>query len=310
MAVTQLNLQGQGNVNALIQIRIESTNSKVTGSAIISSTGETEIVALKGHISNNQENSLLLSIIKYDSSNPNSESPLAGQINLSYDSGSLAGNFTTVIGSSGTLFLEKTPAIKAPLLLIPNLHKTIVVSIKSLKKYFRYIYSLYLITIASFSFYSEHRSLSWVELILLSTPLLFLFRDKIQEMITVMSVQKIGPVEFKEQTHNPAIDIAVSINHLHEAFGKNLPKFSALNRFFVPRTKEILKLIQSNNKRSTSQEIKEFSRNIGIPHQSLSITITVLIENSCLIQIDENTVQITDIGESFLEFEKQMNLLK
>jgi predicted transcriptional regulator len=96
---------------------------------------------------------------------------------------------------------------------------------------------------------------------------------------------------------------------LSEEFGDKLPLFSTLTKLFVPRTKAMLQLMAGQDEPLMVDEFNGLAKRIGIAGKSLPATLQVLSQSGCVAMVQDGKIDIQDLGQQFLHFEKRLDQL-
>lgn len=267
--------------------------------------GTNELITLSGVL---KEEKADLELVSYLSDEPDDIPPNSANITLEHDKSAdtIEGRFITNQGTSGTIKLKRGGFSTKLLFFIPiGIHYLYKRNKRFIKHRIGVIYFLLLILLATMSvigFFPE--KISVTESLVLSIPLLFLFSRDITKVISDLRVSKLGPIEFKEQNKpNKEVNIPKLINNLQEDFGENLPLFTALFEFFVPRTKILLKHLVENGRSLTLEEFTNIAINIGIQRSNIDATLQALISGQCIEVNKDGLVTITDTAINYLKFE-------
>ena len=299
---------GKDTESGVIRLKIWESDQILHGIALVkSNTGNIAIVELLGKEENESKSTFELT--GFISSNPDAPPVTNAQIftELKNDESELHINWSTSDGVFGTGVLRKAQFWANFYLNLPSyFHKTNTYLRKLLRSNFKYIYFLLVLLVVLlpiFGFVSNR--LSVVEALILSAPLIFLFRGELRKFAKDMQLSKLGPIEFQEQTSR-ATDIE-KIKHLITE--KYTPDKAALlltlSEFYVLNTKRVLWAIHMQNKYISMEEFKVLCKQQGIAEDNINTTLEALINGLVLGRDNSNMLYLTNNGKEYLEFEQQ-----
>lgn len=305
---------GEGASNARVHAQIEEGPNGLTIKALSkASDGEGEIIELEGKEESDGTASFSLTAYVSDSSNTAPPAQVHLVLRRAGRPDQLEGNWATDIGTQGDVRLRRAGSWGRFLLNVPLwLHKSYRLVKRYLRFRFRAAYLVAILGLATASvigFFEE--KISTTEAVILLVPLLFLYSDRLRELIASMAVRKLGPVEFQDQTR-PSSDFSLShlVRVLHGEFGDQLPQFAFLSEFFVQRTKSILRFLASLGRRLTMAEFYAIARNLGVTEEkNLQATLEALLRSGCLALNEKGEISVQELGLSFLRFEDRLGEL-
>ena len=302
---------GEGKIFARVHVRIKGPANALSGYAIIKALdGEGEIIEIEGK--ENEEKKATFELINYVSDGPKTIPPSNAQIILAFhpDGDQLEGNWVTDLGNHGKVRLRKSVGWdKLPLRIPLFIHKAYRKFKKFLLRQFRYAYFFSVVALAFLSILGHFESkISTNETIILLFPLVFLFSDKLREFVIFMAFRKVGPVEFQEQGKpTKEFNLPKLVAALHSEFGDRTALFSALTEFFVPRTKNLLRVIVSIEKPININEFNALCKKLSIASDNIQVTLEALVQADCLLITENGKIEVQDVAKQFLLFEQRLS---
>lgn len=276
-------------------------------------TGEVEVLNCIGR--EESETRAVFDLVDYVTDNPTTNPPSTAQIIATYqeDPELIDITFATDIGTHGLLKLRRAKfAAKIQLRIPSSLQKTY----RRLKHYIRfrlrYFYLVFVLYLAVLSIFGRMQvKLTAVEVIVLLFPLIFLFSDRLRELLSTLALRKLGPIEFQEQGSARAdispIDI---VNTLSGEFGDKLSLYSTISQYFVLKTKAVLRLMATNEKPITHAEYIRLAKGLGVPDSNLQATLDALEKSGCITIGEDGKLVVQDIGKQFIAYEERLAQLK
>ncbi|MCH7928264.1 MAG: hypothetical protein IID03_09845 [Candidatus Dadabacteria bacterium] len=301
---------GEGVIIAHVHMRIIEYDGALKVYALTKTLdGEGEVIEFTGTLES--DTTANLELVNYVSDNPKEIPPINAHVILEAkpDLEQLEGQFATNAGTHGTVKLRKATRWGRILLNIPFVfHKLYIYVKKFINKQFRHVYFAFVVTLTVLSVTGIFpEKISTTEAIVLLVPLIFLFSENIKQLIEVMAVKKLGPVEFQLQTKpSPELNIPQLVRTFHTEFGEQLPLFSALTEFFVPRTKNLLRQIAYLNRTLSMSEFNALARRLGVPDNNLTATLQALVSGGCISVNETDEVAVQQVGREFLNFETRL----
>jgi hypothetical protein len=214
--------------------------------------------------------------------------------------------WATDIGTLGTAFMLPATARGRFVLAIPfPIHALYRYTKRFTRRYFRYGYLLFVVALALLSIIGmTPAKISTTEAVLLLAPLVFLFRDKMRDLMLSLRVRKAGPIEFfEEQPRSPAGNVDAGLYALGEQFGEHLSRLLTVSRFLVPRSKYLLTLMAHFGRPLSDAAFRGIARNAGVPENNIDATRDALISAECIETSPEGEYVITQFGRLLLLFE-------
>lgn len=301
---------GESKTLARVHVRILQTPEGLRGYALSKSLdGEVEIIEVEGK--EEMESKAVFDLVGYLSDGLGSIPPRNAQFVVIAKPATkqIEGSFVTDAGTHGNIRFRKASRWGKIQLSIPlSVHKLYRLIKKYVRWRFRTAYFAFVVVLAVLSVTGKLPSkISTMEVVVLLVPLIFLFSDKLREMIQATAVRKIGPVEFQEQAKPlPQFNLPQLVRVLHDEYGDNVPLFSALTEFLVPRTKNLLRRIVSLNRSLTLSEFNALAKKIGVPDQNLDATFEALVRSGCITINDKGELLVQEVGKQFLRFETHL----
>lgn len=300
----------QGTNRGRILVRMKNLGKAVTGDVVFKDTfAGSSIIKFKGRCSDNQ---IAADLFDFVFAKPLPLEPQTGKIslNISEDNNELSGAWATDIGTHGQCRLFKSNLSKAfPVFLLP-LYRFILLIRRGIitnLKYLYLVFSLIIVIASATGILKEKISIS--ETIILTIPLIFLFRNEIRNFFIITGLKKIGPVEFQEQPVAPVGINQETISVFVREYGDLFSYFVILNKFFVPRTKAILRILAAELSPVSREYFERLAQMLGIEENNIQVTYDVLIQYRCLEIDQDGRIRISDEGRRFLEFENRFNQL-
>ena len=295
---------------AWFHVRILQTPEGLRGYALSKALdGEGEIIEVEG--TEETESKATFDLVGYLSDGLGSIPPRNAQfvVVAKPDIKQIEGYFATDAGTHGNIrFREASRWGKIQLSIPLSVHKIYRLIKKFVRCRFRIAYFAFVVVLAVLSVSGKLPSkIGTMEVVVLLVPLIFLFSDKLRELIQATAVRKIGPVEFQEQAKpSPQLNIRHLGQVLHDEFGDKVPLFSVLTELLVSRTKNLLRLIVSLDRSLTRSEFNALAKKIGVPDQNLGATLEVLKRSGCITISDKGELLVQEVGKQFLHFESRL----
>lgn len=237
-----------------------------------------------------------LELLEYRSLNP--VSPLGGQLTLELAAtGSAAtGVWRTELGGSGECRLY---AVKAWL---PRWW--LARATNGLRRYLRkrapMLYLIALVAVAA-AHLTGNLDLNYPGLLLLLLPAPYLFRTQLIELLYSFRVRRLGPLELEVQ-QAPQVDLLqVVTQQVQQYVG-----FLALDGFFVPRTKHLLRWLALQGGTVPRERFEDAARILGIPASNLPATLLALTSPGC-VEATEVIISVTEFGWAYVRHLGQQN---
>ena len=294
---------------ARVHVRILQTPEGLRGYALSKSLdGEVEIIEVEGK--EETESKATFDLVGYLSDGLGSIPPRNAPFVVIAKPATkqIEGSFVTDAGTHGSISFRTASRWGKIQLSIPlSVHKFYRLIKKYVRRRFRTAYFAFVVVLAVLSVTGKLPSkISTMEVVVLLTPLIFLFSDKLREMIQATAVRKIGPVEFQEQAKPPPqFSPRELVQVLHDEFGDKLLLFSELTAFLVSRTKNLLRLIVSLDRSLSLSEFNVLAKKIGVPDHNLGATFESLIQSGCIAINDKGDLSVQEVGKQFLHFESR-----
>lgn len=273
------------------------------------SSNEVEVFEFEGGVQS--ETSAVLDLIDYVTDNPNTSPPVKARLSVTYKDApeQLEVQFATDIGTHGVFWLHRAggPA-KLMLKIPPMLHKQYRRVKLYLRSRFRYFYLAIVLILTLLSILGEIKEkISSVEALLLIVPLIFLFIDRVKGLLATLALRKVGPLEFESQAKTSAHSSPNQIvQKLQAEFGNQVPLFSAIAQWLVPRTKMILRLMAAERRPLTRSEFNKLAISLGVTESDLQPTYEALIQSGCIVVNDNAHIVVQETGNRFLIFESRV----
>lgn len=302
---------GNGPTFGQLHVRIKGSSTSLYGYALTNALdGDSEVIEVKG--SESDENKAIVELVNYVSDGWRNIPPRHAQITLSINSDGdiIEGVWATDLGNHGDVHLRKAIGWeKLPLIFPLCLHKVY----RRLKKYvlsrFRYLYLFSVVVLALLSIFGHLNSkINTNETIIILLPLVFMFSDKLRRFVNFMGLSKVGPVEFQDQVKPTGeFNFPKLVAALHGEFGDKTALFSALIEFFVPRTKNLLRMIVSVEKPINITEFNSYCVKLGIPADNIQATLEALVQTGCVLVSENGEITPQDTAKEFLVFEYRLS---
>lgn len=300
---------GEGKTLARVHVRILQTPEGLRGYALSKALdGEVEIIEVEGK--EETESKAVFGLVGYLSDGFGSIPPRNAQFVVTAKPATkqIEGSFVTE-GTHGNIRFRKASRWGKIQLSIPlSVHKLYRLIKKYVRWRFRTAYFAFVVVLAVLSVTGKLPSkISTMEVVVLLVPLIFLFSDKLRDLIQATAVRKIGPVEFQEQAKpSSKLNIPQLVQVLHDEFGDKMPQFFVLTELLVSRTKNLLRLIVSLDRSLTLSEFNALAKKIGVPDQNLGATLEVLKRSGCITISDKGELSVQEVGKQFLHFESRL----
>lgn len=217
--------------------------------------------------------------------------PLDGEVNLTFttDYKSAEGNWKSDIGTAGSLKIDSFSNSQFKWMRTWYWNKLQIFLSRNLK----ILYGLFYLIIIIISL-SRAIEISFVLLILLFTPGLYIFRYEIRGLIEALGLKKIAGAEFQER--KPTLAPAPTP---YSSLSTEIDKFLYLDGFFVPKTKLLLLWFGDKNSVEVAQLIN-YALLIGIADNNISNTAEAL-ENTNCIAFKDKKYKLSDFGKKYIK---------
>lgn len=299
----------EGTAVGRAYVRISGTAQHLEATALVlRSEGFGEAYKLRGREISNTEAVLEMAGCAVDFHSVNMPRTLKANIAVASDGSVLDGKWATDIGTLGNIRLYRANGVAKFVALIPFcLHLVYRTAKRLARKYFRYAYLIFTVMLAVQSLFGHTAGkISMTEAVMLLTPLLFMFRDKIYNLILSLRLRKAGPFEFYAQLANPpAGSVQAGYDQLRDEFGNHFQRLDAVARFIVPRTRYLLQVIDHFNRELTQADFFSLTRGVGIPEDNIVATHQALINAGCVAVTNSGSLVITEFGRQLLHFDRR-----
>jgi len=166
-----------------------------------------------------------------------------------------------------------------------------------LKPNFRILYGLFYLIIIVLSL-SRTIDISFVLLILIFTPCLYIFRYEIRGLIEALGLKKIAGAEFQERMP-PLAPAPTPYSAPYSSLSTEIDKFLYLDRFFVVKTKLLLLWFGSQESVKVEQFLK-YAQFINITDKDISNTGGALEDSGCMT-FEDGKLKLSKFGKKYTE---------
>lgn len=304
-----------GSVNANVIMKIEGESDNLAGFALVNGEdGHDDMLEFIGQ--ETEENKAKFELINYISGNINMIMPKKMNITLalSENSNNLEGNWTTEIGTKGTVSFKRANAYWKLYLSLPSVIYLKYLKFKRfLKLNFRGLYLAFVVLIALLSISGITKTkINIIEALILIIPLLYLFSDKLLQLlqqVNSLGLTKLGPLEFREQSKLPSnFEGNKFASQLLEKYGNHAFLYYYLSSFFVVRTKNLLRELSMLTEPLDMNALYELARKQEIPEENIPQTIWALLQTECIKVLEDGHIAATDLGREYLTFQSILDL--
>lgn len=303
----------EGVAGGRIYLRIDGISDHLTAIALIlRNDGFSELYQFQGRSPNGTDAVFTMDTVVVDAPYVQTPRRLRIESHLDSTTGEMQAKWSTDILTYGTAWLRKQGGIADYVLAMPYVgHCVYRYSKLFFRKWLRYAYLMFTVTIATYSALSaSDTKLNFPESILLTVPLIFLFGDKLRFLIHFVGLKEAGPLKFEQQpqTAMEGRDPNAFVNELRAEFGDHLDTFFGLERFLVPRTIYLLRLISHYGRPLSQAEFTEYALSIGIPNDNILLTVNALASSKLVTLNDAKQAVITPLGHDFLRFAQRTHM--